>query len=352
MPVITTVEDMASQEAIKAIEGGTGVYEEVLNDDTLVTLAAAEAAGLGYLRDHANPQVTGSFVSLNPGWQPGQLLTINLPQDGLQNEYIIEATEAKLVDGQWEWTVHLGGRLIGIPDILRALVSAQQAKRTPPAKGIQKYVYGEDTLAVADELVTGTRALPYVCGDADAICGLTVVSDGTVVITDSFNRANSATSLGNADTGDPWNVLGGTWGINSNQAYVATDSGGRNMAVIDAGVADGVVEISIPTMTQYAGLVFRVVDTNNYFRLTAHTATTYVLRRTVNNAQVDLGTYNISPANGHTLKVVFDGSTITPYINGAAQTPITDANFVTATKHGIFVFNSTVPRFDNFSYQG
>jgi hypothetical protein len=59
--VITTVEDIASQSAISAVQGGDGVYEYVISDDSLVTLDAAEAAGNADLRQHANPTVKGSF---------------------------------------------------------------------------------------------------------------------------------------------------------------------------------------------------------------------------------------------------------------------------------------------------
>jgi hypothetical protein len=59
--VITTVEDLNSQAAISAVQGGDGVYEFVISDDSLVTLDAAEAAGNADLRSHANPQVKGSF---------------------------------------------------------------------------------------------------------------------------------------------------------------------------------------------------------------------------------------------------------------------------------------------------
>ena len=79
----------------------------------------------------------------------------------------------------WTFRVEYGGRLLGIADFLKALVSAQQKKRViEPTKNVQKYIYGEETLTVGDELITATRGLPFVCGDADAVCGLVVVSSG------------------------------------------------------------------------------------------------------------------------------------------------------------------------------
>jgi hypothetical protein len=179
IPVITVVEDQDSQAAIQSVEGGTGIYEEVITDDSLVTIAAAEAAGLAYLADHANPEVSGSFISLTPGWHPGQLVTINLPDDGLNNVYVIESTESHLVDGHWEWKVAFGGRLKGIPDVLQALVSSQQQKQKQETALLAKFIYSPETLTVGDQdAILTARALPFVCGDADAICGLVEVSNG------------------------------------------------------------------------------------------------------------------------------------------------------------------------------
>ncbi len=61
IPVITVVEDYASQAAIAKVQGGDGVYEHVIEDDSLTTIQAAEAAGMADLREHANPRVKGSF---------------------------------------------------------------------------------------------------------------------------------------------------------------------------------------------------------------------------------------------------------------------------------------------------
>jgi hypothetical protein len=59
--VITMVEDYTSQQAIAAVQGGDGVYEHVISDDSLATIQAAEAAGMADLREHGNPKVNGTF---------------------------------------------------------------------------------------------------------------------------------------------------------------------------------------------------------------------------------------------------------------------------------------------------
>lgn len=61
IPVITMVEDYASQAAIAKVQGGDGIYEHIISDDSLATIQAAEAAGMADLRMHGNPQVKGTF---------------------------------------------------------------------------------------------------------------------------------------------------------------------------------------------------------------------------------------------------------------------------------------------------
>ncbi len=113
-------------------------------------------------------------------WQPGQLVTINLPDRGIEGEYLIQrVTASPLTSKLWTFRVEFGGRLLGIEDFLQALVSAYQKKRyIEPTKNVQKYIYVDETLQVSDALSTATKVLPFICGDPDAICGMVVVSNG------------------------------------------------------------------------------------------------------------------------------------------------------------------------------
>jgi hypothetical protein len=175
IPVDTYKEDKASQATIVAIQGGDGVYEDKLIDESLTTLAAANAAGEAYLRDRSNPKVYGSFETKVDGWEPGQLVTINLPERGIDNTYLVQRvtiTPVPTPSTKWTYKVEFGGRLIGIPDFLKALVSAQQQKKLASTE-IMHFIeiYDEDTVELTDSLTTTPRTPPYICGDADAICG-------------------------------------------------------------------------------------------------------------------------------------------------------------------------------------
>jgi len=115
-------------------------------------------------------------------WQPGQLVDINLPDRGVAGTYLVQKVTVSPTWAHppiWTYKIQYGGRLLGIADFLKALVSTQQKKRLlEPAQSVQKFVYSEDTLFIVDELITAIPELPYICGDPDAICGMAVVSNG------------------------------------------------------------------------------------------------------------------------------------------------------------------------------
>lgn len=171
--VITMIEDIESQQKIAAIQNGDGVYEHVITDQSLTTIDAAEAAGMADLREHANPRVKGSFESEVPGWEPGQLVSINLPDRGIKGTFLIQKTTITFdsIHKVWIYRVEYGGRLIGIADVLKALVSAQQKKQINETALLHKFSYGQEKMNVSDEIIFTPRTLGWKCGDPDAICG-------------------------------------------------------------------------------------------------------------------------------------------------------------------------------------
>lgn len=199
--VITMVEDIESQEKIAVVQNSDGVYEHVIVDDSLVTIDAAEAAGMADLREHANPKVKGSFetefvlpqytwgnlkemtwgdllehtwgdLKKVKRWEPGQLVTMDLPDRGIQGTYLIQRVVIiPITTDKWRFRVEYGGRLLGIADFLKALVSAQQKKRFNDTALLNKFSYGQETTKIIDELVSTPRGKVFICGEPDAICG-------------------------------------------------------------------------------------------------------------------------------------------------------------------------------------
>lgn len=88
-------------------------------------------------------------------------------------------------------------------------------------------------------------------------------------LSDAFNRANNASSLGTADAGGAWAALTGTWGVIDGKAYSPYAAGVDKQAVLTSNfLADGYVEADVtfsPTTDRtHVGLVFRANDANNF----------------------------------------------------------------------------------------
>lgn len=106
------------------------------------------------------------------------------------------------------------------------------------------------------------------------------------VLTDTFNRANSTTSLGSTDTGQAWSVANGVWGISSNRAYLVSETHSPedlgSFAFIETGNKAMKVSANIYGMLaagSYPGVVVRYESVNNlylgYFEQTGNTLVIY-----------------------------------------------------------------------------
>lgn len=109
---------------------------------------------------------------------------------------------------------------------------------------------------------------------------VTVADDGTlstsldVLVYDSFDRADSATSLGNASIlGGAWSSVSGIWGVSSNEAYSATAPGSTAKVILSSGVGATNYNIGctmkgqLTSSTNYSrpGIMFKWVNTDNHF---------------------------------------------------------------------------------------
>jgi hypothetical protein len=173
-------------------------------------------------------------------------------------------------------------------------------------------------------------------------------------ITDTFNRADSGTTLGTTSDGTAtWTTDGATWGISSNAAFNASaTSAGK--AWIDTSNADGSVQVTITVIDPgssgnvYTGLVFRWTDANNYWVVKTRSGTTQgTLQSVVGGTRNGITTFAL--VAGDVVTAVLAGSSITIKVNGSTVATTTDSFNATATKHGLFADTST-GRLDNWSY--
>ena len=186
---------------------------------------------------------------------------------------------------------------------------------------------------------------------------ITTLAASAPGITDSFNRANNATSLGVTDTGETWEQIGtGIVGVTGNTAYRATSNG---FAVVDFGRADMHVSVKIVTASDFfAGCQARVVDANNFYGVDTGSGggVTAKAVRFIGGAQanvVGVATYTIAPGDtvGISCKEEGGSTRVKLFVNGAVRGSALDstAGRPMGTKAGIRPNNNASTRLDDFS---
>lgn len=177
---------------------------------------------------------------------------------------------------------------------------------------------------------------------------------GFTPITDSFNRANSTSSLGDTDTGETWEILSGIFGINTNAAY-HTSAGDNDIAVVDTTITNLMITgiFSAISTTNAVGLVARVTDINNFYLCDIGTSGQVVFYKRVAGEYSWIGE-NLSAgyANGESIEFKVIGNVLTAAIDGTTVLTINDSSLPTGTKAGFRinqVLSPTVPRLNSIA---
>lgn len=137
VPVITQEIDGASIAFFAALDGGDGVYEYTIKEQSITTKEEATARALEELSQFADPLVDGRFRTrtslLESGsiFTAGQYLTVNSPVNGIDTDtaFLIQEVIVSMVeDGtntEYIYDVRFGGRKVGIAEFLESLASQE-----------------------------------------------------------------------------------------------------------------------------------------------------------------------------------------------------------------------------------
>lgn len=195
----------------------------------------------------------------------------------------------------------------------------------------------------------GIRNLP-----SQSIDNFKVEKLAKTVVYDSFNRPDSPTNMGAADTGQVWNPMNGTWGVVSGLAARSTTSATSTkqmLTVVESGLADCEVTVVNKTVSTENRLAFRCVDPDNHYHVKVQPGK-YELRKVVGGTMTSLGNYTYTAVDGDIINVVLNGQSITVFINDVQAMTVNDSSFLTATKHGLGTYgNVTLERYDNFKVE-
>jgi hypothetical protein len=154
--------------------------------------------------------------------------------------------------------------------------------------------------------------------------------------------------MGNANTGQAWVPLSGTWGISGNKAYCASQSAGD--INIEAGSANYSYSITLNCKNTGANLyyfnsVFRLLDTNNYLRVKCGEGLLQLTKFVAGTGTV-LSSLSFTTTNDvdYRVKVICQGNRVVVYVDGILYIDYTltggETVFSTYTKVGLRVFTN------------
>jgi hypothetical protein len=228
---------------------------------------------------------------------------------------------------------------------------------TPKAKPVEKGRLSGDVL-VQDSRYG--QMIPILLGASPVVAQSLCDPAGftQLVSSDGFNRPNDSV-LGTAPSTEVWEVFDGGWEILDGVAFAAGPITGDGIALLETGIADGAVEVTIRDVSvggtlQSYGVSFRGVDDDNYWYCTYRPASNSLALYLVNGGAsgpstgfgVDITPF--TPVVGDKIKVAFCGDQIDCYFNGVHKITHSSAIHNTATKHGLMT-RVTGAALDNFS---
>ena len=174
-------------------------------------------------------------------------------------------------------------------------------------------------------------------------------STTTSVVDDHFNGSGSLAGR-TPDTsdfaGNKWVIFTGSGG--TGDGLLSTSNTLR--AAVDAGIADGVVEVPIVFGAIDTGVILRCKDSSNYLRITL-SKSTLLFQKTEAGATKTLGSTSIPLVLGRTyvVRAELSGATVSISIDGMTVATHTTTFNQTATRHGVLSSNSGVRKWERFT---
>ena len=163
------------------------------------------------------------------------------------------------------------------------------------------------------------------------------VNANSIYLSDLFNRANSTTTLGNADTGQTWSSSPSQWGISSNRAYCVSGATGGTFIASIANVAKDIdMSFTLNPIGNAGGTntgtMFRYLNSSNFMLVSMEDGSAprtgkVKLNKVVAGVFTQLGIFDPSISGGvsATLRVIAIGSMINVYRNGVLVISVTDS---------------------------
>jgi len=96
--IIIRWDDEDSIDAVKAIEGGDGIFEHCITDNNIDTKEWAIDRAKADLLQNANPVIQGTFITNKSDVRSGQIITLNSTKRNINQAFLIQRVELVRVD--------------------------------------------------------------------------------------------------------------------------------------------------------------------------------------------------------------------------------------------------------------
>jgi hypothetical protein len=94
IPIIGLSTNQRQIEELKALEGGSGKVEHIETEPELIgALAAIQSANAKNQKYGRLDQMSLFFTTLKPGYDAGELVPVDLPEEGIHEDFLIESVE-------------------------------------------------------------------------------------------------------------------------------------------------------------------------------------------------------------------------------------------------------------------
>jgi hypothetical protein len=96
LPVIVKVADREAQSQVAEVEGGDGVYEDVIIDKSIDTKQAGRDRASAQIERYKETITEGEFITYTSGLKAGQVINLNLTTLGVNANYIINRVSYRM----------------------------------------------------------------------------------------------------------------------------------------------------------------------------------------------------------------------------------------------------------------
>jgi hypothetical protein len=179
--------------------------------------------------------------------------------------------------------------------------------------------------------------IPFPSGDADrtnywGLAGL------VPVVNDPFDRADADT-LGTAPTGQVWETVDGSWAVEGrNAAFGGTAGEGQALAIAPTPetTGPGLFEVTLNSPANGTGLVFRYLDRDNYWTVTARpNVGIWTITKVADGQPQVAGEFEGAAEDGVTVTVIQNQATLRFLLDGEDVFILTDTSLSEQLQGGL-----------------